>query len=307
MSSRNALNPIWEETFEIDLHLPELAFIRFNVIDVTSNLTTAQRVIPVNRLRPGYRHLRLHNEQDLPLPLTQLFLCSQFNEEEVVEDDDTLPSDEMPTAGQLNRKRMSFLVVHDLSEQSPYAILKVPETATTKDVIRQAVMKAGNYLTSGFYVSFVIYHFRFIGLDSTHEHEYVLLEEVVSGSSSPQHTVLTGAPTQRMVGMSEMPLQVRNKWRSDTKFVLKKVGQDPSWRARLGNLKFNPDESKEQEKDKDAPEVTKTQESIDDDFPVSSSTTGSENSSADNFLVCVFNVSSKVSYSILQVKKPCFS
>ncbi len=156
MSSRNALNPIWEETFEIDLHLPELAFIRFNVIDVTSNLTTAQRVIPVNRLRPGYRHLRLHNEQDLPLPLTQLFLCSQFNEEEVVEDDDTLPSDEMPTAGQLNRKRMSFLVVHDLSEQSPYAILKVPETATTKDVIRQAVMKAGNYLTSGFYVTFVI-------------------------------------------------------------------------------------------------------------------------------------------------------
>ena len=51
MSSRNALNPIWEETFELDIHLPDLAFIRFNVVDVTSNLTTAQRVVPVNRLR----------------------------------------------------------------------------------------------------------------------------------------------------------------------------------------------------------------------------------------------------------------
>ena len=36
-----------------------------------------------------------------------------------------------------------------------------------------------------------------------------------------------------MVGMEEMPLQVR---KVDTKFVLRKVGQDPSWRARLGNL-----------------------------------------------------------------------
>ena len=51
MSSRNALNPIWEETFELDVHLPDLAFIRFNVVDVTSNLTTAQRVVPVNRLK----------------------------------------------------------------------------------------------------------------------------------------------------------------------------------------------------------------------------------------------------------------
>ena len=75
MSSRNALNPIWEETFELDIHLPDLVFLRFTVIDVTSNLTTAQRVVPVNRLKSGYRHLRLHNEMDQPLPLSQLFLC----------------------------------------------------------------------------------------------------------------------------------------------------------------------------------------------------------------------------------------
>lgn len=53
MVARNALNPIWEETFELEISLPQLAFIRFNVIEGTSNVVTAQRVVPVNRLRSG--------------------------------------------------------------------------------------------------------------------------------------------------------------------------------------------------------------------------------------------------------------
>ena len=93
--------------------------------------------------RPGYRHLRLHNETDHPLPLSQLFLCSQFNE-----DDDIISAEDSnaaaPSSEKLGRKRMSFLVVHDISDASPYAILKVPENATTRDVIKQAVLKGGN-------------------------------------------------------------------------------------------------------------------------------------------------------------------
>ena len=42
---------------------------------------------------------------------------------------------------------MSFLVVHDISDASPYAILKVPESATTKDVIKQAVIKGGKVVS----------------------------------------------------------------------------------------------------------------------------------------------------------------
>ncbi len=165
MSSRNALNPIWEETFELDIHLPDLAFLRFTVIDVTSNMTTAQRVVPIQKLRPGYRHLRLHNEMDQPLPLSQLFLCSQFNEaDEEFQDEASVMeasnlsgeakmatnfshNSHMPNSERLGRKRMSFLVVHDISDNSPYAILKVPENATTKDVIKQAVMKGGIHTT----------------------------------------------------------------------------------------------------------------------------------------------------------------
>ena len=79
--------------------------------------------------------------------------------------------------------------------------------------------------------------FLFLGLDSNKEHEYVLLEEVVSNNTNNGlNSNLPTHPNQRMVGMHEMPLQVRNKWRNETKFVLKRVGQDPSWRARLGNL-----------------------------------------------------------------------
>ena len=53
---------------------------------------------------------------------------------------------------------MSFLVVHDINDATPYAILKVHEDATTRDVIRQAVAKAGASARS--------------------DHDYVLLEEV---------------------------------------------------------------------------------------------------------------------------------
>ena len=90
------------------------------------------------------------------------------------------------------------------------------------------------------------YFFSFPGLDTSKEHEYVLLEEVVSpGSSNINNNspLMPTGPKQRMVGMQEMPLQVRNKWKHETKFVLKRVGQDPSWRARLGNLmSFNEDQ-----------------------------------------------------------------
>merc|ERR1719510_2333754 len=110
---------------------------------------------------------------DQPLPLSQLFLCSQFNEaagEELGEVE--------PTSERLGRKRMSFLVVHDISDASPYAILKVPENATTKEVIKQAVIKGG--------------------LDSSREHEYVLLEEVVSSQHYINNNVALPSPNQRM-------------------------------------------------------------------------------------------------------------
>jgi hypothetical protein len=32
MATRNALNPIWEETFDLEISLPQLAFIRYDFL-----------------------------------------------------------------------------------------------------------------------------------------------------------------------------------------------------------------------------------------------------------------------------------
>ena len=297
MISRNALNPIWEETFDIEIHLPELAFIRFTILDVSANIVTAQRVVPVTKLRSGYRHLRLHNDVDQPLPLSQLFLCTQFLDGDLVEEDGPQGSRIPGSAGSKAassggsasgatetgpRKRMSFLVVHDISEHSPYAILKVPENATTRDVIRQAITKAGG--------------------GGGNEHEYVLLEEVLAPSANGEDFLTTPPTQQRMVGMDECPLHIRNRWKSDSKFVLKRVGADPSWRARLGNLMI--EENSQSLLPASRRRHSTHFDALDEEVSGSEDTSGGpEKKDVDNFLVCVFNVSSKVSYSILQVPK----
>ncbi len=186
---------------------------------------------------------------------------------------------------------MSFLVVHDISDQAPYAILKVPESATTREVIRQAVAKAK-------------------GTNNVDDdvHEYVLLEEVVAPSSNGED-FLTAPPTQqRMVGMDECPLHIRSRWKTDSKFVLKKVGTDPSWRARLGNLMISGrgdrsrsasfrEGSRKNSSSLDLPEEDEEDAAADDEVGEQAK------KDVDNFLVCVFNVSTKVSYTILQVPK----
>ena len=136
----------------------------------------------------------------------------------------------------------------------------------------------------------------------------MLLEEVVNSAMSSHATSninnnspVLATPNQRMVGMSEMPLQVRNKWKHETKFVLKRVGQDPSWRARLGNLMSfteelespsnqnnlgNSENSRAPSMDVEEVEETSKEDETKELPP----------NNADVFLVCVFNVSSKVSY-----------
>ena len=101
---------------------------------------------------------------------------------------------------------MSFLVVHDISDNNPYAILKVTNDSTTQDVIKMALNKTGK---------------------SHKVNDFVLVEEFEDES--------VNGSQQRMVGLEEIPLDVRSQWKNDGKFVLKNVGADPSWRARLGS------------------------------------------------------------------------
>ena len=70
LSSKNALNPIWDDSFQLEVRMPELAFLKFTVFDIGTNLPTAQRVIPLQQLRPGYRNVML-NRQNTQHPCQQ--------------------------------------------------------------------------------------------------------------------------------------------------------------------------------------------------------------------------------------------
>ena len=258
MCQRNALNPIWEDTFEIEIRLIELAFLRFTIVDIATNMATSQRVIPLKQLRAGYRNLSLHNQQDQELPLSSLFICSQFHRDSTPRHQE----DGLPSLESLQKKRMSFLVVHDISEAAPYAILKVTNDSTTQDIIKQALEKSGKISKTN---------------------EFVLIEEVMKEDGEVQDV------THRMVGMNEIPLNLRSQWNTEGKFLLKRIGSDPTWRARLGTSMMDQERK-----------VSTYCRTPADSFELSEE---DESEGDNNFLVCVFNVCPGVAHTILQVPK----
>jgi phosphatidylinositol phospholipase C epsilon len=280
MSARNSLNPIWEDTFEIEIRLPELAFLRFTVLDIATSVPTAQQVIPVVQLRAGYRNVSLCDMKGQPLPLSSLFILSVFHPDCLPRTASGGESGQLPPSEEaLQRKRMSFLVVHDVSERDPYAILKVTSESTAQDVIRMALEKVGK---------------------ANRLNEFVLVEEVGGGggSGAKETAVDLSAPvTQRLVGMEENPLSVRSQWKSDGKFVLRRVGEDPSWRARLmisgrdRRVSSMPPGFRAEDALAQVPELQEGGGEAD------------EQQEADTFLVCIFNVSPGVAHTILRVPR----
>ncbi len=90
--NRNALNPIWNEEFVFHVVFPELAFVRFSVMDSQNSHVIAQRVVPLKRLQRGFRHLRLRNNQNQNLELSTLFLYSRQQVEHVQQTQSNLSS-----------------------------------------------------------------------------------------------------------------------------------------------------------------------------------------------------------------------
>ena len=78
---KNAVNPIWNETFRMSVAFSELAFVRFGVVDTNTGHLIAQRVLPLKCFRPGYRHVQLRS----PLNNQTLELASLFVYTTVVE------------------------------------------------------------------------------------------------------------------------------------------------------------------------------------------------------------------------------
>ncbi|XP_057336827.1 1-phosphatidylinositol 4,5-bisphosphate phosphodiesterase epsilon-1-like [Microplitis mediator] len=273
----NALNPIWNEKFCFQVMFRDLAFLRFGIVEANSHHLIAQRVLPLKSLKPGYRHVRLRSCKNKPLALSTLFIYSRMEEESL--DYNTCCRDhnkesKRPTSGKTPEKlstvdpglggvtlkrRMFFLMVYDVIPDEPYTILKVTQESTTQEVMLQALQKAG--------------------VSAEHVDEYILVEEVSRGWEKKDRDEL---PTQRVLDSFEHPLQAQALWRGQGRFLLKRVGNDPSSRAWLASIRSTAGHSKLSE----TSERDQSMHIWDE---------------ADTFLVCIYNVSPEIPYAILRV------
>uniref|UniRef100_A0A3Q4GEY8 Phosphoinositide phospholipase C n=1 Tax=Neolamprologus brichardi TaxID=32507 RepID=A0A3Q4GEY8_NEOBR len=74
--SQNGDNPIFDESFEFQINLPELAMVRFVVLDddFIGDEFIGQYTIPLECLQPGYRHVPLQSLTGEELPHAKLFV-----------------------------------------------------------------------------------------------------------------------------------------------------------------------------------------------------------------------------------------
>ncbi|XP_026744105.1 1-phosphatidylinositol 4,5-bisphosphate phosphodiesterase epsilon-1-like [Trichoplusia ni] len=214
VARKNALNPIWNETFNFKINFPELAFLRFDIYDADTNYMLSQRVIPLQCLRPGYRHVRLRSPTNQPLNMASLLIFSRCCEELAGE---SCRGDLEPSSPH-ERRKIHFLVVYAVARHEPYSILKVTQDTTANEAIAQCLTKAGVCRSA--------------------RGSYVLVEEVSSR-----------APTQRVLAPHERVLRAASA-RPAARLLLKRVGDDPSSRAWLTSIRST---STDRNRDKSVP------------------------------------------------------
>ncbi|KAI4457574.1 phosphoinositide-specific phospholipase c family protein [Holotrichia oblita] len=204
----------------------DLAFLRINVLDGTTNHLLAHRILPLKCLKPGYRHIRLRSAQNKNLNMSTLFIYSRVEEESLEnnENRDTLdrvqtdikekPSDITMDSTYVGisgtplcmKRKMFFLMVYGVVSEEPYTILKITQESTTQDVLILALQKAGQ------------------SLDKIND--YILVEEVARGWEKKDHNL---PATQR------------------------RMGDDPSSRAWLSSIRSVANREREARKSDGAP------------------------------------------------------
>lgn len=290
---RNAFNPIWNETFYFRVNFIDLAFIRFAVYDSEGGFMLAQRVMSIKSLRPGYRHVCLRSSTNLLLNMASLFIYSRI-EEETIDScyDETHLSDRSKTNlsimeskllnNQLNmndndkgKRKTFFLTVYGVLPDEPYTILKVIQESTTKDVLQQALIKGG------------------IPLENLND--FVLVEEVYSSWEKKDRSQ---PPKQRMLDANEKPLQAQAKWKGEGRFILKKIGDDPSSRAWLSTVR-RVGAAIDRQSDYMTTAYAKDNIKASPNSNTQQDMTLIEN--VEHFVVCVYNVSPDIPYAMLRV------
>uniref|UniRef100_A0A182RS41 Phosphoinositide phospholipase C n=1 Tax=Anopheles funestus TaxID=62324 RepID=A0A182RS41_ANOFN len=312
---KNSFNPLWNETFYFKIMFHDLAFLKFSVYDAETGLVIAQRVISLKCIRPGYRHVRLRSPTNQPLNMASLFVYTRVEEESLDRSYDEIDEQYLQQRGEKNRggrgnnsgadtsdvpvlfeasrldvvnsleskvpqlkRKMFFLTVYDVVPDKPYTILKITQESTTKDVLTQAMQKMNK--------------------SAQDMSNFILIEEVYRGWEKKDRLL---PPSQRVLDMTEKPLQAQGHWKGEGRFILKKIGNDPSSRAWVTSIRRTTDRRASLAATMagaaggtGAPGgVGSGKEPTADDL------LALEN--VDNFLVCVYNVSQDIPYAILRV------
>ncbi|XP_038070793.1 uncharacterized protein LOC119739790 isoform X2 [Patiria miniata] len=235
--SRNAVNPIWDETFTFQIYYNEIAFLRLSVVD-SGGSTVAQRQVPLKCLKTGFRHVRLRSPQNVPLELASLFVFTRLEDMKDMSDKTKL------LEAQQKRQMLSNMVYYHIGRErsSKMEFIEVVDGAEVKREAHPVIIYG------------IILHDQSTTLKATQEtkvHEviaqalgwaekpledialYALIEDVQENwEEYPGESKLESRSEERTLEMDERILEVQAGWSGKGRFILKQITelqQDPSY------------------------------------------------------------------------------
>ncbi|KRY51589.1 1-phosphatidylinositol 4,5-bisphosphate phosphodiesterase epsilon-1 [Trichinella britovi] len=259
---RNALNPIWNQSFQFRVNFLDLCFLRLSVIESGNNKCTAQRIIPLKMLRAGYRHVRLRSPINTALEYSTLFIYSRMEEEEFIYLDDDAVENKLHSFPQnefeipIFKQQIYVLQIHGVLPDNGFTVVHAQSSTTVHEVIEMALKNANR--------------------ENDPPDDYVLMEELASHKRSEDEKS-NEQIRQRVLNPNNSILNAVANWNgAKGRFVIRKKGSDPSSRAWMTTMIKS---SKEMLPNQSA-HVSETSETT--------------------FLVCVHNVSGDQAYAILR-------
>ncbi|XP_067226219.1 1-phosphatidylinositol 4,5-bisphosphate phosphodiesterase epsilon-1 isoform X6 [Chanodichthys erythropterus] len=186
---RNTLNPMWNEHFLFHVHFEDMAFLRIAVVENNSSQVTAQRILPLKTLKPGYRHLQLRNLHNEALEVSSLFIFSRRTEESPT--GGPLPASVLFSTEERRAAQQHKVTVHGVPGPEPFTVMCVDEYTTAKQLLDS--------------------------LFPTTSFNYFLMEERMPLSKEKSES--KKAPQQRPLANDERLLKVLHSWQPEEGYV----------------------------------------------------------------------------------------
>uniref|UniRef100_W5KBX6 Phosphoinositide phospholipase C n=1 Tax=Astyanax mexicanus TaxID=7994 RepID=W5KBX6_ASTMX len=186
---RNTLNPMWSENFSFQVHFEDMAFLRLAVVENNSSQMTAQRILPLKALKPGYRHVQLRNQHNESLEVSSLFLFSRRTEESPV--GGPRPAAVLFSSEERRARIQHKVTVHGAPGPEPFTVVTVSEHITAKQLLDMLVPD-----TSA---------------------DYFLMEEKIP--LSKERSEVKKVPQQRPLTADESVLKTVNSWQPEEGYV----------------------------------------------------------------------------------------